>query len=364
MSKTDAFSNLVTQLKDGKISLDEFKKSVGELDLSFDSLESQIDLSAVVDKVKTESGNIPLGGQAGIEEKASEFISAITTMDGDGLNAFLSNWGIESPSTVMAAKAAYIPQGAAQGIYNASGRATDAMTNLASRMILAARSVFVEYGPTAGGNAVIGLVNGAYEKIQQVYDSGYNIGMTFMQGYDNATNTRSPSREMMERGIYAVMGLVNGIRSEESYAVEAGYGIGTLLTDAVQEAMSQMALMATDDFAFSPIITPVVDMTNVDDATGTINSVFGREHHKYINSVISRTGIISDTNASGSLARTNQYNDTVIGEFRSLSDRINDLGTKIENMQIVLDTGVLVGSTSARMDNQLGKIAARRERAR
>ena len=38
------------------------------------------------------------------------------------------------------------------------------------------------------------------------------------------------------------------------------------------------------------------------------------------------------------------------------------LGEAITNMQIILDTGVLVGETSAAMDDQLGVLAMRKGR--
>ena len=53
----------------------------------------------------------------------------------------------------------------------------------------------------------------------------------------------------------------------------------------------------------------------------------------------------------------------IVSELQKLSKQFEDLSTAVENMQIVLDTGTLVGQTSAKMDAQLGTAAARRERA-
>lgn len=45
-----------------------------------------------------------------------------------------------------------------------------------------------------------------------------------------------------------------------------------------------------------------------------------------------------------------------------LQTKIKDLGEALSNMKLVLDTGALVGGTSAKIDNELGTLAMRRGR--
>ena len=52
----------------------------------------------------------------------------------------------------------------------------------------------------------------------------------------------------------------------------------------------------------------------------------------------------------------------VLEEMQSMGKRIDALGEAITNMQIVLDSGTLVGATSAKMDARLGVLAARKGR--
>ena len=47
----------------------------------------------------------------------------------------------------------------------------------------------------------------------------------------------------------------------------------------------------------------------------------------------------------------------------NLTERVDALGQAITNMQIVLDSGALVGATSSKIDSKLGQISARRARA-
>lgn len=285
----EASEEITTAFDSSTVSIETLKTKADEYGLSWDALSEKlenygldleglknIDLSDLSAALSTESGAIPAGTANGIEANSGLVSEAIAGMSSDGLAAFLSFFGIESPSKVMAAQAAYIPAGVAEGINQTSGIATDAIVNLVSKMLLAIRKIFNEYAPAAGENAVIGLVNGAYSKLQLAYDAGYETGMSFMKGYDKATKTKSPSREMMQRGAYAIAGLVKGINAEKSGVVKTGYGIGNALTEAVRKSMTQIALMANEDFNISPVISPVVDMSNIDYAAGLVNESFGK----------------------------------------------------------------------------------------
>ena len=55
-------------------------------------------------------------------------------------------------------------------------------------------------------------------------------------------------------------------------------------------------------------------------------------------------------------------NKDVVAELQQLTQRFNNLTEAVMNMQLVLDTGTLVGATSAKMDSQLGTLASRRGR--
>ena len=55
-------------------------------------------------------------------------------------------------------------------------------------------------------------------------------------------------------------------------------------------------------------------------------------------------------------------NRDVVDELRTLREQFDGLSSAVTSMNLVLDTGVLVGQTSAAMDRQLGMLASRRER--
>ena len=110
--------------------------------------------------------------------------------------------------------------------------------------------------------------------------------------------------------------------------------------------------VADDGFVISPTIAPVVDLSNVNSAASSMNSMFG-------------TANIGATFSPVSMSQAKRYSDIsfntnsadVVDRMQDISAQLDILGDRIANMQIVLDSGELVGATSSRIDNSLGRIA-------
>ena len=278
---------LVSDFSQGKLSVDEFKASIGDLGLSLQDLgvnESLGDLGLtnwigeLSTMLQTESQAIPEGVGVGIESGSFYAEGAIDTL-GSSIPQWLRDiLGINSPSYVMADVATGIPEGVGQGITNGTSYASSAMQAMASMILSAASEVFNRDGGIAGGNAVIGVANGAYANLQIAYEAGVATGNAFMRGYDSATDTNSPSREMMKRGMYAIQGLINGLHQNRSDVYDEAGTIGFGIINTVQFAMAQVAMLASEQFDISPVITPVVDMTNITAATGSINGALSGAH--------------------------------------------------------------------------------------
>lgn len=163
---------------------------------------------------------------------------------------------------------------------------------------------------------------------------------------------RSPSKIAAEAGAFYIIGLANGIADNAKLPLDAIDDTTDPMVEALKRAMTQVATMTDDDFGFSPVITPVVDMSNVNSAAGSMNGLFGG---------IDRVAAVQAERYSAYVPASTRDN-SVVNELQSLSSRMDTLGEAITNMQIVLDTGVLVGATSAKMDARLGVLAARKGR--
>lgn len=207
---------------------------------------------------------------------------------------------------------------------------------------------------TTGSNVMAGLNNG----IVDFWNSGKIQGnlSTITSSINRRTRLglgeHSPSKLAAEAGAFYIIGLANGIADNAKLPLDAIDNTTDPMVEALKRAMTQVATMTDDDFGFSPVITPVVDMSNVNSAAGSMNGLFGG---------INRVAAVQAERYS-SYAPTVTRDNSVVNELQSLSSRMDTLGEAITNMQIVLDTGVLVGATSAKMDARLGVLAARKGR--
>ena len=114
-----------------------------------------------------------------------------------------------------------------------------------------------------------------------------------------------------------------------------------------------MAYATDSDYGFTPTITPVMDMSNMTTQSSMLRNVMGSFDMK---------GAIANANIDGATINNSIQSKDIINEIHQLYDRLAEMDENLQNMQLVLDTGALVGATSAKMDNQFGKMAMRRGR--
>ena len=213
--------------------------------------------------------------------------------------------------------------------------------------------------PGAADYSVGALVNALNSYMGDLYTSGWNGADSYYSGWADRLQENSPSRVMMRSGEYAVKGLLIGLSSNTSDIYNSGTELGNNLVDAVSRSMSDVSMLASEEFEFSPVISPVVDMSNVNSATGYMNGALSK---KFSISAQMSGNLSHSINEVQQVAVESGDRSDLLYEVRMLSQQVGELESSISNMQIVLDTGVLVGSTSAKMDSQFGKMAMRRGR--
>lgn len=257
------------------------------------------------------------------------------------------------PAQELRDASAEVPKNIGSGILDGIGSVTEATDNVKTTIGNAMEGLELPMKQN-GSDAMAGLNDG----IVSFWNSGRIQG-----NLDTITNSinrrtrlglgeRSPSKIAAEAGAFYIIGLANGIADNAKIPLDAIDDTTDPMVEALKRAMTQVATITDDDFGFSPVITPVVDMSNVNSAAGSMNGLFGG---------INRVAAVQAERYS-SYAPASTRDNSVVNELQSLSSRMDALGETITNMQIVLDTGVLVGATSAKMDARLGVLAARKGR--
>lgn len=288
-------------------------------------------------EVTTESMEGAIPGIMASGEKITQAIDTVRTDAASAANALGTDVGTEigvgaePAATDSGTSAGNSFLSSMSGVLT-SGDATGSMMNfgqgLMGKVSEGANAEATGGNPiAAGGNFVAGVATGTYGRLQDAYNAGFAVGEAEMRGYDDATNTNSPSREMIKRGMYAIQGLVMGLEKNQNEVFDETSGIGYQMVNTLQSAMAQVAMLASDQFDISPVITPVVDMSNITAASGTINGALSNAH-------IGLSGEIT-----GSVSRRLDQAERVASNVEARNETINNNGDVI-NFNIYAHEGM------------------------
>lgn len=201
-----------------------------------------------------------------------------------------------------------------------------------------------------GKYAAIGFNNGMVSMQGTIMANAAKIGSAAASALRRSLKIKSPSRVFAEIGEYTVMGLSKGIEDSSHEVVDSVVILGDALVNAMQAAM---AYAQEQDYGISPSITPVLDMNSMYGQADAFNSIL---------TGFNMQGAIANADIDGATINNSIQSRDIVAEIRNLNERMAIMDDNIQNLQIVLDTGILVGGMSSRMDAQFGVMAMRKGR--
>lgn len=236
----------------------------------------------------------------------------------------------------------------------------------------------------AGQNLVVGLVNGIVNSESFAFDTMVALANALVARFKEAAGIASPSKVMTIIGEFFVEGLTKGISATGKESVTATQTVAENMIDVAQGTLMSLSQLLAQDIDVDPVITPVVDLTNARESAATISSLFGTQesglnvtrnlankmNYDGTGEIVMRPEQISAENLSIlktdldtiSAGLANMSNSDVVDGLNTMSDNFADLAEAVRNMKLVLDTGALVGNTSAAYDREFGLMTGRRER--
>lgn len=122
-----------------------------------------------------------------------------------------------------------------------------------------------------GGNWIQGLINGVKSKTNSLYDTIREMADNIPSITKKQLDERSPSHIAYKIGDFFVQGLSNGISDMTEDVVDNAENMALSVSNAVEDALSLSDEMLNYD-AY-PTVTPVLDMSNISDGAGYINSM-------------------------------------------------------------------------------------------
>lgn len=184
-------------------------------------------------------------------------------------------------------------------------------------------------------------------------ETGGKIAKAVDEGFTDTMGIDSPSKLFYKNGLYVIQGLQNGIKENTYQATNAMSSLSDQMINSFGNPLLYTSKIASGEIEYDPTIRPVMDMSSAQRTAFDVNSLFNRQ-------VISLGGL------SGQIAydmtNLNGSNAAVVSEIQGLREDMDYMTEELTNMQIVMDTGALVGSTVGAYDQALGKQQVRYKR--
>nr|DAI45350.1 MAG TPA: tail tape measure [Caudoviricetes sp.] len=216
----------------------------------------------------------------------------------------------------------------------------------------------------AGVWLATGLRNGISSMASSIRTAAVNAAAGAIRAISLTWQVHSPSRVGYELGAFLDKGLSGGIDGYSQVVAQSASGVGRNAAASMRTALSSVNWNALEGIDDAPSIRPVLDLGGIESGIDTMGGLFDRSYTlgAGFQDVQAQRGIGNLGFDGARISGSQTGNSDVVNELRALRSRFDEMQTAISNMQIVLDTGVLVGATSASMDDQLGTLAMRRGR--
>lgn len=207
----------------------------------------------------------------------------------------------------------------------------------------------------AGKNCINGLIRGVTSMIEDAQNAGSIIGDSFYFGFANRLKIESPSKVMDEEGAYnAVRGLVLGIKKRLKDAQNAGEMLGTSTFEGTKSTFKRLADVVNDELDISPVISPIVDLSDVSEGARTIGGMLSMRTSFGLSA-----GNASIINANRESIERKQNtvkdNDDIIKTMGDIMSMMENLGEAIINRPVELDGERVSKQIATPLDKEFGR---------
>lgn len=206
-----------------------------------------------------------------------------------------------------------------------------------------------------GSFASEGFENGLTSRLGFVRDAAMSVANEALNAAQEALDSHSPSRETMKLGEYFSQGMAIGISNLGDSVAESGFTIADKAKNALRESLQDISSIANGYVMIDPTIRPTVDMNNVYRGS---DAAYG-----YMNATSIRMSRLASSGINAMFEAESGYDDSdVIAAINGLQTDIQTLSENMESIQMVMDTGAVVGQLTKPMDKALGRMSVWRAR--
>ena len=229
------------------------------------------------------------------------------------------------------------------------------------KMSETAQSIMREAGWDETGQAIVAGMSNGVGTGKTFIDKMKEVAINAVNAVKDVLEIHSPSRVFAELGMFMDEGIVVGLTKYSDRVSQASENVGRESISAISSSISRISDVINSDIAVEPTITPVIDLTNVRNGIGMINGVFGANRSMNLGMAIAANNQNGNSYQSELFGKmqdmAEKANSKLTSAIDSLRSDFNDMTSKLERMQVVLDSGALVGEIAPDMDSALGGLA-------
>lgn len=145
-----------------------------------------------------------------------------------------------------------------------------------------------------GRNLGLGLVYGINSMQQSAYNAGFNLGQAAVRGERDGQKSHSPSKATYQSGIWLGEGLINACHDIAYKVNQSGRALGEGIVNTISSAMQSADSMIDSDGTMSPVISPVVDLTNIKRSASQITDLFNNPSVTPMSNIRAISGMMNE----------------------------------------------------------------------
>ena len=230
----------------------------------------------------------------------------------------------------------HLANGLASGLQSGASNISSKISSSLRGAANAARAYYSDMY-SAGSYMMQGLVNGINASSAAAASAAAAAARSAAQAAKNALKIQSPSKVFEEIGMYVDMGLAQGI---SKYSNISDKSAKTTAESAAENMRKALSTILNDDFNDDVVIRPVLDLSNIQNGVGQMNSMLNNSiaatrSTSLANSISGRINSSSSGNVSNVSNNTN--NTEIINHFNITGDNPQAIANevnKILNKQI------------------------------
>ena len=206
----------------------------------------------------------------------------------------------------------------------------------------------------SGAYVMDGFKRGMESLANKVYNVASVIGANAVSTLNRSVEVESPSKATFRTGRFFDLGLINGMRALSGRVEDSAADVGENALNALSGYIDGINYGV--GHGITATITPVIDSSSAITGLNALNSFFGTRPIDVAGNLEAQI----QNGFESSLLHVD--NGDVVNAIEEMLDEIAALGDRISRMQMVVDSGALVGQIAPDMDSALGRIAIRRNR--